>query len=461
MKYKISFYVILIILSVSSLNAQVTLTCVDDAVNVALQNSQDYIYQGLNAVLAMETSNKSFRDFLPTLDFSYSNNTTVNKNATDSLSKTLTVSFSELLFDGGQRKYSYDMSKISSLYSYSQYEQNLRSFSSAIMEQYYLYLKQKEIVLIQEELLKNATEQLEIIEKEVQLGISLETDYLEYLISYLDIEKQKDTSIRELERNERTFKISLGLDKNAELIITEKMSNDNAYITLDEYIDFLYERACNNSIEIKQQALSLESSKKTLDFSKKWYLPNINFSGSVSFSGRDFPLTEPKYSLQLSFSFSRNPYFPLQLSTNASIDDSLNGTGSSASSQVFPSSTVQQEKKSAQLSLLQQELQSKNAETQLYEGIVDAIYQHDDCIHEIEMITKTLELQERKLEFSEMKLQTGELKHIDYLDELTQIANTRMELLDAKATAEKLERELEIYTQIPFGELLNVCSLQK
>lgn len=157
----------------------IVFTSPDDAVKFAAQNSQVYLLQQQSALLAMKAAKYGLQDFLPSFSFSLAENDSTMLLAPDSRSRTIQLAISQEIFDGGKKKLFFDVNRLSSLYAYQDYEANQQSFYSNIILAYYQFLLQRESIAIQEELIAAAFDQLRIIEREVELGITLETDYME------------------------------------------------------------------------------------------------------------------------------------------------------------------------------------------------------------------------------------------------------------------------------------------
>ena len=99
--------------------SQISINNVNDAVNIALQNSKQIYLQELNSLITMKTSKLSFREFLPSVNFSYNDSSGVTYFSTDTNSKTFSVSLNQLLFDGGKLRFNYQINKLNSMYSYN------------------------------------------------------------------------------------------------------------------------------------------------------------------------------------------------------------------------------------------------------------------------------------------------------------------------------------------------------
>lgn len=139
----------------------------------------------------------------------------------------------------------------------------------------------------------------------------------------------------------------------------------------------------------------------------------------------------------------------------------LTSIGDTVSVNVLPSSTFVLEDKQEKIGQLRMKLQNEQTKNQLYESLLDSIYNHDDSVHEIEMKAKSIALQKKKIEVSEVELKNGSLKRVDYLGSLIKLASSEIELLEDIVNVGMLERNLEIAAKIPFGEIAHVCEDQK
>ena len=116
--------------------------------------------------------------------------------------------------------------------------------------------------------------------------------------------------------------------------------------------------------------MAIEYSRKQQKYSDAWYLPNFSIKPSVSFSGEDFPLAKPNYSFQMSFSFENIPFAPVSISNNYSFSDKkLTGVSNSGSTNSFCQVTYLSDKRTAKLTLLQQQIQRQDNEKKMYSNL--------------------------------------------------------------------------------------------
>ena len=202
--------------------------------------------------------------------------------------------------------------------------------------------------------------------------------------------------------------------------------------------------------------MAIEYSRKQQKYSDAWYLPNFSIKPSVSFSGEDFPLAKPNYSFQMSFSFENIPFAPVSISNNYSFSDKkLTGVSNSGSTNSFCQVTYLSDKRTAKLTLLQQQIQRQDNEKKMYSNLYQQIVTHDNYLKKITLLENTKKIQEKRLEFSKMQTEQGFIKPIKYLEQLIELSDTKNSLLQAKIQTIAAERIIAILTGIPFKELIN------
>jgi len=463
MKKLFLFVQCIVVSSLHLLNAQeVLFNNPNEAVHFALQNSQAFLLQKQRTLLNMKEAKFGIQDFLPSFGFTISENDNTTLLAGDTRSKSFQATVSQQLFDDGRKKFAYDVNRLSSMYAYRDYESSLMNFSSQIIYLYYQYLMQKQMVSIKEDLTSNARIQLDIIQKEVEIGITLETDYLEYFVSYVQIENDRDQSRRDLNMLERRFKTAIDLNNEAKLTINDNYYHDFTSFYYEPYIDFIWGIIKNASIEIKKQNLSVEYARKQLAYSRRWFVPAFTVQGGISFSGDAYPLTEPKYSFKLIIDFSNADLFPVSLSNGYGFDrERLYSINNAASVNLAPQPAYGVQQKLANVSLLETNIQRTQTEKDIRESVYDLIISHDNSLRSADAAERTISVMERRLEFSRREVAHGEKKHIDYLNELIAMAQTKISLLEYQTQAMSQERSLEILGGFPFGDLQNACKQQE
>jgi outer membrane protein TolC len=431
----------------------------EDAAAFALQNSKSYFLEKQNILHNMKAAKNSIQNFLPVFDFSFSETDSTNLQSSDSRTKNIQANVTQEIFSGGKRKLEYDMNQISALYAYYDYEISIRNFSSAVTSQYYQYLIQLESVKIKSDTLNTAKAQLEIIEKEVALGMTLQTDYIEYHISYINIENEHNQSVRELRNTERKFKTAVELSELVELVIDDKIYSEAEYFYYEPHITYILALVKEESNELRKQDLSVEYSKKQLDYGRRWYIPTISVQGDISFSGRSYPLIEPKYSAKLTLSFLNNKLFPVSISGGYGLDrDRLYNINNGSNVTVMPQPVYGITRNIENIAILKTNIERDNAEKELQNMVYDTIISHDNSLRNAYTAERTIGLLEKRIEFSAKELKNGAIKHIDHLERQLRLSETRLNRVQYRVQAANIERNLEILTGMPFGGLRNLIA---
>jgi outer membrane protein TolC len=429
-----------------------------EVVEFAARNSPLWTIRRQRAALGMEEAKLNIQDFLPTFGFSLSEMDSTSKLAGDSRSKSLRFSLAQEIFNGGKKKLSYQTGRISALYAYQEFLGEWRNFVSSIMSLYYQYLLLQEKTAIREDLLQQGKDQLSILKKEYELGITLETDYLEYSTSYMEIEQERDQALRDLRSMERQFKTALNIREETALRIISQKTAEYEFFFYEPHMEYLWALLKNASIELKKERLNEEYRLKQYEYGRRWYLPVINAQGSVSFTGNHYPLTEPSYSLQLTFDFSQLDFLSMKISNGSGVEKNrLQQISNGVSGDIRPLPAYPLSQKQGELDLLESILGREAGQRELREGLYNAVISHDNTLRAAVNAQQRIVLMERRLEFTHLQLEKGEKKRVDYLAELSSLAQTKIALVDYLTQAAALERNLEIQTNYSFGGLARAC----
>ncbi|MDR0643004.1 MAG: TolC family protein, partial [Treponema sp.] len=429
-----------------------------EAVELAVQNSRTWTIGRQKIITAMGMAKAGFQDFLPSFGLSLSESDSTSLLAADSRSKTIRFSVSQPVFDGGRKRLAYEAGRLSALYQREEFETEYRAFLSSVMSLYYQCLLLAEMAEIRRDLLAQAGEQLAILKKETELGLSLETDYLEYRSSYMEIEQELDQGLRDLSSGERQLKAALGLEPGALVRIGSGLAEESGDLYYEPWLDRLWALVRESSGALKKLSIDVEYSRKERDYGKRWYIPAVSAQGSITFSGRSYPLTEPNYSLQFTFDFSGLDFFSLNASRGAGFERAaLRQLSDSHSGELRILPAYSLSRKQGELNLLESALRLSQGERELRESLYELVIAHDNKLRAADNMEQRIFLMEKRILFSQLQLEKGEKKRIDYLSELSDLAQAKISLKDYLTQVSALERDLEIQTGFPFGGLADAC----
>lgn len=445
------------VFQLSFLGAQMVFYNSKEIADYALEHSE---LQKLNlqyAQTSLRAALFSLQNFLPVFNLSVNEDDSIIKNGADSRSKSVSAGVSYTVFDGGKRLILYRMQKSEKLFDLKSAEQNLALFKSSVSSCYYNCLLLEKKVQIKTELEQNAGIQLEILKKEVELGLTLENDYLEYLIAYKKIQNEKKQSERELRSSFRQLKILCSIDLTEELIlhnVADERQKKKEYFYLEGQTENLWKILKKNSPAIQKQQAAFLYSRQQYLYNRRFFVPEINLEAQVSFSGSEYPLNEPKYSARLSVNFANLPFVPVSLSNGYGFrEKNISSINNAASASLSFETDHFYSRNKAKISIQQQKEELQEELNSLYEKLFETIAQHDDYVDSIFRLKETLELQERRLKVSEVQVKNGILKRIDFLEQLTELAYQKIQLEEAEIKIACLIAELEIQLCIDAGGL--------
>ena len=426
----------------------------EEAALYAVSHSKEYLLKKEYVEAAYKAACRALQDFLPSLNISWSENDAVKIGGADSRSKSIQLSLRQLVTDGGRRIVLYNMNKTDAYYAVKAYEQELQAFQSSVIDQYGACLQQNEIIKIKSDLEKNASMQLEIIKKEYDLGLALENDYLEYLISFKTIQNDKKKAERELRTRMRTLKSLIGMDIDEDLRIENTSAEQSGLPYLEGHIAELRRMSDERNPAVKKAEAALHYAERRLAYAKLFFIPEVSVEGGVSFSGTAYPLNKPSYSIKLSMSFSNMPFAPTTAGSGYGFNKGgLGGIDNSLSAGFVPDIGYFIKNNINKISVKREAEQLRSQKHALYERLFEKAAAYDDGKDSIARISESIALRERRIAVSAEQVEKGEMKRIDYLAELMEIAEEKVKLVAAQSSVLAAARDIEIMICVPFGGL--------
>ena len=426
----------------------------EEAALYAVSHSKEYLLKKEYVEAAYKAACRAEQDFLPSLNMSWSENDAVKIGGADSRSKSIQLSVRQLVTDGGRRIVLYNMNKTDAYYAVKAYEQELQAFQSSVIDQYGACLQQNEIIKIKSDLEKNASMQLEIIKKEYDLGLALENDYLEYLISFKTIQNDKKKAERELRTRMRTLKSLIGMDIDEDLRIENTSTEQSGLSYLEGHMAELRRMTDERNPAVKKAEAALHYAERRLAYAKLFFIPEVSIEGGVSFSGTAYPLNKPSYSIKLSVSFSNMPFAPTTAGSGYGFNKGgLGGIDNSLSAGFVPDIGYFIKNNINKISVKREAEQLRSQKHALYERLFEKAAAYDDGKDSIARISESIALRERRIAVSAEQVEKGEMKRIDYLAELMEIAEEKVKLVAAQSSVLAAARDIEIMICVPFGGL--------
>jgi outer membrane protein TolC len=413
-------------------------------------------YQELEMLTNRRLAKQSVKSFLPVASISFSENDAVTRGAPDSRSKSLQFSLSQLVFDGGKNRAQYQLANINALYSFYEYQLAVKQFETQIITAYRQCLLLRRKQEIQRELWQNAIDQRDIIRAEYELGLVLETDYLEVALSAASIELQTKQLAEETGKQHRGLGVLLGMEGGTQIVIHDDLAAPGTYLPLGKHLDQLWPIVKAASVEMQKQEINYLYQKIQVKKAKNLFAPAITLEGGVGFSGAAYPMTQPSYSLKCSIAFN-NPLLPVNLSAGVSARDGrLSGAQNSAGTSLPASVTHFTERHLQDIALVVGAFGLADSGLALHESLQNMVFVHDNAITDMEIKRGMLDIARRRIQIDRVRLEHGDLKRIDFLEEMIQAAEQETVLAETEFDIMAAERNLEIAASIPGGKLWRI-----
>lgn len=414
-----------------------------DAVQVALENSQEHKILIQISKEKIKNAKLSIIPFLPSLNFHWTENNQIIKHNPDIHSKSINIELNQMIYDNGKSKLKYLSTKSSSDLDYLLALQTIREFSLSILEQYYNLLLQEETLKLKENLLSQTTNDYQIILFKFEKGLISKSEKLEYDISLRRLQNELNNSYSEYFLNKTNFSQLLNLPEAVQI----KFNHDNKLLD-DSILQFdgtnIVEKIVENNLELRQITDMIKYQSDQKKILNRFYIPSIYFSGGLNFLGTTYPLTQPQFTVRLSFKFEELPFLSPSFSEGAFIKEKrIDGLESSFNAQVIPQLNYFSNLRLSDMAIrqIQEKLISRVKEIK-----AESLRYINSCknlIDNISLLEQEINLKNEKIDIYKYELEQGLIKQSDYLKEQLDLGETNQKLLQAKISLALLYNKIK------------------
>ena len=205
---------------------------------------------------------------------------------------------------------------------------------------------------------------------------------------------------------------------------------------------------------IKKAEAALQYAEQRYKYTKLFFLPEVAVEGGVSFSGTAYPLNKPSYSLKLSLNFQNVPFVLTTIGNGYGFNKKqLVGLDNSLSAGIVPDTNYFIKHNIGKIALEREGEQLRLQKNAVHEQLFERAAAYDDDKDSIERISESILLREKRLAVSAEQVEKGEMKRIDYLAELMELAEEKINRIAAETAVRAALRDIEILLCVPFGGL--------
>lgn len=424
----------------------------DAALKIARANNREAELKEKYSAGLVSIARKSVGPFLPSLDFSWTESAAVEPAVQDSKIKRIGAGITQKIYDGGKSALEYKMRKTDAELNFLAFKKEAEDFECALLSAYYTALLDRTRISVKKKALENARKILSLALIEFEQNMITEADFLETGISVKKIENELEAL------NEQARKSRLNLSDLMGVRMTEKIFFNEELSLLDgsgtQEIDFsdgqiklLKQRAVQKSIELKRLNSEIDFARKERSLQKRLFLPSISFNGGVAFSGRNYPLTSPSWTMKVIVGFENNPWLPGKISGAWDYKHGrLSGQTNAAEFSGIVNTTFFDTLRQSKIELEQKCLGRDKLLVQIQNDVDAAVESIRRARSSIALGEETLRLMEKRLLFSEIRLREGLITNNDYIEEENEIAAQRIQNAENCAELLFIQKKLKIMT---------------
>lgn len=411
--------------------SQIKFSSVEEIIDFGLSNTPTLKTQKELILTKIKSSKQNIAAFLPQIDFNWNDTAIINMGQSDNKSKNIYFGITQPLFNNGKSKinYLYNLHKTEN--EYSEYLQNLENYKLTLHEKFYTYLYQSKNIQLKEQFYADMVNQLKIIEFKYDKGLCTKSDYLEYKILTQDLQNELLNAGFSLEILEDEIRHLIYLDSDYEFQINSEIDLINFKPeTLENRKEELTSKIIINDPLLKKLKTELEFQNELLKLSNRFFLPSVSLSAGISFSGNDYPLNRPDYSIKLCFSFDSSPWIKSDYTEAGSFTpESSTSLQNRFLTTIKPELDYWSNLKIQKLNtmILEQEIIEKEKELSQY--TTRYFQEYENLINQIKSLQESLELKTSKLQLSTFEYESGLITASDLLKANLEVENTKQDLL--------------------------------
>lgn len=432
-------YIILLSFSMITMHGQELLSK-DEALRITLEENFDIKVSEKSVEIAENNSSIYNSGYLPTSNINsgvgYSSNssklkaqdgTTVEVENAGSTNLNASLGLNYLLFDGLNRKYSFE--KLKESYNLSELQAR-QVIENTLLNLYFAYFEVARLTedeQNQKETLDISKRRLLRTEYSAEYGqgtkldiLNAEVDVNNDSINYLD-------SQRQLLNAKRNLNVVLGRDAS----ITDYQVETDVNYAINLNRESLLDNALSNNVFLLQVQKGIEISSYDILIGKSGWMPNVNLSGSYGWnkSINDNPI---------GFSFATNQRYGL----NAGVSLGWN---------IFDGGRTRTSVQNAKIAMESREIEKLQFTEELTRDVYNAWEFYQNALYKLEVQESNVETNKRNFDRTNEQYKLGQVTSIDFRLAQRNLLNAEQDLSRSKYEAKNAEYQLLFLS----GDLLN------
>ncbi|MCR9145510.1 MAG: TolC family protein [bacterium] len=429
-----------------------------DAERIAESNNFDLRVLNMERDIAEDTVDARFRDYFPSLSFSYRRNRTIARRDFDNGNHSLQVSLSQPVFDGGRTQLAHEVSKIDARLARERITESKNQLRFQVRQQYLQLVQEKENISIARAAYESARATLDRATVENRQGAITELDFQEIRTEYDRRGLELEQRVEAYENGRVDFAQLLRVSVDPELDNRPDVKGLDLFrVRVNEFsmsIDELYNIAMESRPDVRQAKIDVMRSRREYLITKYDWLPTVSLTGNYGKSGEEWPPTNTEWGVGINFTFR---VFGNTISTDAQELRTQNETGRGYSSSgqwnVYDNAAWEEPHKRNTIELMQaRDRKQQLADTVRVEvtRLRRAFY---DRRREMELADRSLAVREQRFRIEQLRFRNGEISVSDYLESELELIQARLDLVAGRVNMILAANQTEIDLGLPLDSL--------
>ncbi|NLV66774.1 MAG: TolC family protein, partial [Spirochaetes bacterium] len=407
---------------------------IERAVGMAVSNSFE-----LKEIMAREevydlVIDENFREYFPSVTFSYMQTDEVRIRAADSRQAKISVNGEFVLLDGGRRSLNYNVAKLNALVAGNDYRIALGRLIVQVRTAFLNLLRLKDSITIYRMTLDMGNMQLGFIRRECELGDATRLAVMEIEARISEIELSLKEAIDSYESDLKQFKLLLRIDWRIPVLIQGDLNSDFIFISPDRIDENeMISLAVRKRKEVESSRVRSEISRMNMEIAESYYMPNLSVGLNYSLSGEEFPPREKGWGVNVKLSTA---IFGNTAGGGAGYNEDGNGNSRACSRNAYVNIMDNMQYKRAiaetRIDYARSDDEQKVTVESISVEVVNICHGIKNAWEMIEISRRRFELYNSQLEIEKLKAEMGESRRYDLVEKEIEWSRAAVALVDSK-----------------------------
>ena len=389
------------------------------------------------------------RAYFPHFGLSVSENDRLQQIGADSFVKNYGISVDQLLWDGGRTSMSRRFEKMELGLSSSGLERMALDIADSALAAYRNVLSSREILSIREAAMQILTEQRQILNEEVELGLALPMDLARADISLAETRLEIISISLDLAEMEHQFAELLGLESLP--ILEEKVDvKRSAVLPAAAAAGAL---ASERNPDLADARFSIIKKETELKYVSHSWIPSLRLVGNFGLNGQTYPLTHYNWSVGINIEFS-SPWFQNRIGAQAGWEPPNARTAQVQDSfSPLPDPAAGLGKHQARLALALEKEKYSVAVDRTGRMAIRAVEKCSLAEQKRILALEAVALAFERCRLEELRLSLGQITRLNLMEAFLEYTQKEITAVEAASSLLEAERELERFLDLKPGEL--------